>query len=183
MKPQGWSRLHRNTVIDSKFLQVHYDKVELPNGVVIDDYSVATLPSGVVIVATDEDNRLLTQYEYKYAIDKVILNLPSGSMEAGKTPLEMAAIELEEETGYISDDLELIQTLYEYPSKLDHVLHIVRARNAKKTKDIKHEQTESIGSVRLITADMDDFGGVFDTTYTVSALALTLPEFLTRSRG
>jgi ADP-ribose pyrophosphatase len=176
---QGWKRIERDTVIDSKFLKVHFDTVELPNGVVIDDYSVATLPSGVVIVATDEDGKLLTQYEYKYAIDKTILNLPSGSVESGKSPLETAHQELLEETGYVSDDIELIQTLYEYPSKLDHVLHIVRVKNARKMHDVKHENTESIGPVILLDSN-EPFEGIFDTTYTVSALALTLPEFLKR---
>ncbi len=180
MKPQEWKKLYRNTVIDSKFLQVHFDKVQLPNGVIIEDYSVATLPSGVVIVATDEENRLLTQYEYKYAIGKVILNLPSGSVEEGMTPLEIAVKELAEETGYVSDEMELVQTLYEYPSKLEHVIHIVRAKNARKVHEIAHEETETIGEVRLISSDMEDYGGEFDTTYAVSALALTIPEFLKR---
>jgi ADP-ribose pyrophosphatase len=180
MKPEPWKRIKRHTAIDSKYMKVYFDTIELPSGTIIDDFSVATLPSGVVIVATDEKGRLLTQYEYKYAIDTVVLNLPSGSIENGSNPLETAAIELEEETGYVSDDLELVQTLYEYPSKLDHVLHIVRAKNARKLKDTKHEVTESIGPVRLLSADMDDYGGIFDTTYTVSALALTLPEYLKR---
>jgi len=165
-------------LLDTKFLKVFEDTVNLPSGDIFDDYSVITLPNGVVIVATDIDGKLITQFEYKYAIDKVILNLPSGGVEDGETPLEAATKELLEETGYSSDDLELIQTVYEYPSKLDHVLYIVRAKNAVKVKESAHEVTESISKVHLISADMDDFGGVFDTTYNITALALTLPEFL-----
>jgi len=177
-KPQKWQRLNRETLLDTKFLKVFEDTVKLPSGDVFDDYSVVTLPNGVVIVATDVDGRLIAQFEYKYAIDKVILNLPSGGVEKGETPLEAAAKELLEETGYSSDDIELIQTVYEYPSKLDHVLYIVRVKNAVKVKDAVHEATESISQVHLISADMTDFGGVFDTTYNITALALTLPEFL-----
>lgn len=177
-KPDKWQRLSRDTLLDTKFLKVYQDTVKLPSGAVFDDYTVASLPSGVVVVATDTKGRLLTQFEYKYAIDRVILNLPSGSIENGKSPLEVAAIELLEETGYKSSELELIQTTYEYPSKLDHKLHIVRAKNAAKVRAVQHEATESISEVHLITSDMSDYGGVFDTTYTITALALTLPEFL-----
>ena len=177
-KPDKWQQLDRKTLLDTRFMKVYQDTIQLPNGAVFDDYTVATLPSGVVVVATDPEGRLLTQFEYKYAIDKVILNLPSGSIENGKSPLEVAALELLEETGYESNELELIQTTYEYPSKLDHKLHIVRAKNAVKVKDVQHEATESISEVHLITSDMADFGGVFDATYTIAALALTLPEFL-----
>lgn len=178
IKPQHWQRLSRETLIDTKFMKVYKDTVKLPSGDIFDDYTVATLNSGVVIVATDPEGRLITQFEYKYAIDKVILNLPSGSIENSESPLEVAAKELLEETGYKSDDLELVKETYEYPSKLSHSIYIVRAKNAVKVQDVAHEPTESISEVQLISADMDDFGGVFDTTYTITALALTLPEFI-----
>lgn len=177
-KPIKWQRLNRKTLLDSKFLNVYQDTVKLPSGAVFDDYTVATLPSGVIVVATDTEGRLITQFEYKYAIDEVILNLPSGSVENGRTPLEVAQLELLEETGYESKELEFIKTIYEYPSKLTHVIHIVRAKNAVKVKDVQHEATESISDVHLITSDMPDFGGDFNTTYNITALALTLPEYI-----
>jgi len=177
-KPIKWQRLSRKILLDTKFLKVYEDTVKLPTGAIFDDYTVATLPSGVVVVATDTEGRLITLFEYKYAIDKTILNLPSGSIENGRSPLEVAALELLEETGYESKELEFIQTTYEYPSKLDHELHIVRAKNAVKVRDAAHEATESISDVHLISSNMSDYGGVFDTTYNITALALTLPEFL-----
>lgn len=180
LKPEKWQQISRKTLLDSKFMKVYEDTVKLPSGAIFDDFTVATLPSGVIVVATDQEGKLITQFEYKYAIDKVILNLPSGSVEKGRSPLEVAALELLEETGYESEELELIQTTYEYPSKLTHEVHIVRAKNAVKVREVQHEPTESIGDVHLISADMPDFGGVFDTTYNITALALTLPEFLNR---
>ena len=175
-----WKRLSRTTLVDTKFLKVYNDHVQMPTGHIIDDYSIVSMPSGVIIVATDQQGRLLTQFEYKYAIDKTILNLPSGSIEGDEPVLDVAARELLEETGYVSDDLELIQTVYEYPSKADHVIHIVRAKNAYKSSTTSHEATESIGPVHLLSADMEDYGGIFDTTYNITALALTLPEYLHR---
>lgn len=175
---QRWKRIRRKTIFDSKFMSIYNDTIELPSGDVIDDFTVATLPSGVVVVATDTDGKLITQFEYKYAIDKVILNLPSGSVENNRSPLEVAAIELLEETGYESKELELIRTTHEYPSKLTHKIYIVRAKNATKVQDVQHEMTESISDVHLISPDMLSYGGEFDTTYNIAALALTLPEYL-----
>lgn len=177
-KPEHWQRLSRQTLLDTRFLKVYQDTVKLPTGDIFDDYTVATLNSGVVIVATDLEGRLITQFEYKYAIDKVILNLPSGSIEGSESPLEVAAKELLEETGYKSDDLELIKETYEYPSKLSHSIFIVRAKNAIKIQDVTHESTESISEIQLLSADTKDFGGEFNTTYAITALALTLPEFI-----
>jgi len=175
-----WKLINRNTIIDTPYIKLFSDTIELPSGHVIDDYTVVSLPDGVVIVATDEQDRLITQFEYKYAIDRTILNLPSGGAAEGESILEAAAKELSEETGYVSDDLELVQSLSEYPSKQTHTIHIVRARNARKIEETTHEVTEAIGPVNLLSPDMADFGGVFDATYTVAALAITLPEFLKR---
>lgn len=173
-----WERLKRSVLVDKPFMKVYQDTVKLPDGAIIDDYTVVSLPSGVIVVATDIEGRLLAQYEYKYAINRTILNLPSGSVEDGVSVLETAKKELLEETGYDSTEFELINTLYEYPSKADHLVHIVRARNAKKITSVQHEQTESISEVILLTPETRRATGVFDTTYAVSALALTLPEYL-----
>lgn len=177
-RPSKWQRLKRETLLDTKFMKVYQDTVKTSGGAIFDDYTVATLPSGVVVVATDTEGRLLTQFEYKYAIDQIILNLPSGSIEDGVSVLDTAAKELLEETGYESVELELILETYEYPSKLDHRLYVVRAKNAVKVRESTHEETESISDVHLIAADMPDYGGIFNTTYTIAALAVTLPEFI-----
>lgn len=176
--PQHWKRLQRNIIVESPYITVYNDTVQLPTGLIIDDYTVAELPSGVVVVATDPDGRLVTMMEYKYAIDKVILNLPSGGIDPGMSVLEAAAKELKEETGYVSNDIEVIDTLYEYPSKLSHVIYVVRAKNAFVKYKVEHEATESIGQVRLLTAGSSDYVGTFNTTYNISALAITLPEFI-----
>lgn len=173
-----WVRQSRKTIYNTKFLRVHEDTIALPNGVVIDDYSVVDLPSGVVIVATDETGKLLAQYEYKYAINKTILNLPSGSVESGENPLDVARRELREETGYESNELELIKTLYEYASKTTHVIHVVRAKNAQKLHDVAHEETEAISDVMTIAPDECKEKGGFNTTYNLAALALTLPDYI-----
>lgn len=176
----SWQRKSRRTLVDTTHMRVYADSIVLPNGSIIDDYTVVTLPSGVVIVATDCEDNLIVQYEYKYAIDKTILNLPSGGIEEGDSILATAARELLEETGYESNELELIQTLYEYPSKADHLVHVVRAKNARKTSDALHEITETISPVKLIapTASNRSYEGEFNVTYTVAALALTLPGYL-----
>ena len=176
----SWERKSRRVLVDTPYMRVYEDVVLLPTGDTI-DYTVVNMPSGVVVVATDSNDRLIVQYEYKYAINKTILNLPSGSMDKGESVLAAAKRELLEETGYESNEFEVVQTLYEYPSKADHLIYIVRATNAKKVKEVVHEVTENISPVILLLPDDKDYDGVFDTTYNVSAIALTLPNFLHKS--
>lgn len=176
-----WKRLDRRTVYQTKYLSVFEDTVQFPEGSVADDYSVFTVPDGVVVVATDSDGKLIALEEYKYAIDQVILNVPAGTFEEGEDAVAVATRELREEAGYQSDDVSLVRVLYnDYPSKSTHRIYIVRAKNAYKVADAAHESTETIGSVQLLDVGSVD-ASRFDTSYMVSALALTIPEFLQMS--
>lgn len=174
-----WKQLERKTLLDTPYMKVWQDNVELPNGSVIEDYSVISLPDGVIVVATDEDNNLIGFDEYKYAVDETLFTFPAGGIDKNETPIETAARELLEESGYVSDNLEQIAELYVYPSKVKHTNYIVRAKNAKKLSSVAHEETETIGQVQLIpvsTLKELRLAGKFNTTYMLSALALSFPE-------
>lgn len=179
----AWQQLEQRTVYNTPFMDVREDTVQLPDGKVIDDYSVVSLPDGVLIVATDEDNKLIMFNEYKYAANKEILGFPAGGINKDELPTEAAARELLEETGYTSVELTEVGALDVYPSKIVHTNHVVRAKNARRVKDPEHEATESIGEVQLI--NLEDIAqmqrdGYFRTTYLLAALALTLPDYLNR---
>ena len=181
MARTSWKRQERRTVFSSPYMEVWEDTVQLPDGKVFDDYSGVTLPDGILILATDEQDNLLVFEEYKYAIDETILTFPAGGLNEGEDPLEAAARELLEETGYESSELELITKLYPYPSKIAHGNYVVRAKNAKKVGDVHHEATESIGDVELlpVASIYDEIQkGRFNTSYTIAAVTMAFPSTL-----
>lgn len=179
MSTNKWERIHRSTLLDSPYMIVWQDSVRLPNGLVIDDYSLADLPDGVLVVATDENDNMIMFDEYKYAVDDTVLTFPAGGIDGDESVLEAAKRELLEETGYYSEEVELLSKLYPYPSKINHTDYIVRVKNAKKIADRRLEATESIGEVVLISAsELKQLrkSGRINTSYVMAAVSLAFPE-------
>jgi 8-oxo-dGTP pyrophosphatase MutT (NUDIX family) len=139
-----WKLLARKKVFASRFVNVYEDRVELPNGKIIDDFTVVEKPSIVMIVATDTNNNVLILNEYKHGAGAILKTLPAGHKEKSETAVEAAAREVAEETGYTGGEYEDLGVLYDYPSKDIHKVHVVRARNIALTTLPQHEETESI---------------------------------------
>lgn len=66
-----------------------------------------------------------------------------GRIEEGEEPLVAAKRELLEESGYVSDDWELIR-IYEPISKIDWQIYVFVARNCKKVAEQKLDAGEKI---------------------------------------
>lgn len=140
----SWKRLGRNILIDTKFLKVYEDKVELPNGNIIPDYSIIEKPSFSMIVALDSDNNIVTIDEYKYAIDRTIHTLPAGHIEKNEDPIDSAKRELAEETGFTGGDWQYLGEYYDYPTKDLHKVHFIKAVGVTKTQLIKLDNNENL---------------------------------------
>lgn len=139
-----WQRLGRKTVYDSKFLKVYEDKVQLPNGKEIDDYTVVEKPSIVMVVASDTEGNVIVLSEYKYAADETMLVLPAGHKKNGETPIDAAKRELLEETGFGGGTFTEVGTLRDYPTKDLHTVYVVRAEGVSREAETQHEDTENI---------------------------------------
>lgn len=173
-----WKQLERREVYGSPFMRVWEDTVELPNGVVLDDFSGVTLPDGVLVVATDTEDNLLLFDEYKYAVNDTVLTFPAGGIDGDESPEQAAARELLEETGYESNDLEILAKTYPYPSKITHTNYIVRAKNAVKTTTETLGEAETVGKLQKVpVAELHELriSGAFTTPYMLAAIALAFP--------
>lgn len=81
------------------FLDVRRDRVALPDGSAAHrEYIVH--PGAVMIVPLLDDGRLVVERQWRYPLQRAMIEFPAGKLEAGEPVLECAIRELVEETGY-----------------------------------------------------------------------------------
>ena len=138
-----WKTLRSDEVFASPFVIVHRDKVELPDGVLINDFYTVTVSDAAMIVVLTDDNSILLKSEYRYSCGEDLIECPAGTFDKDETdPLVVAKRELLEETGYTSDNWTYLGATRESTSKLTNMMHIFLARDCVKVSEQHLDKTE-----------------------------------------
>lgn len=118
-------------IFDGKVISLKVDDVTLPNGAT-SKREIINHPGAVAVIAITDNHKLLLVEQYRKAIERSIIEIPAGKLEKGEEPIVTARRELEEETGYTTDDLTFVQAFATSPGFADEVIHIYLAKNLKK---------------------------------------------------
>ncbi|CEG22557.1 ADP-ribose pyrophosphatase [Planococcus massiliensis] len=124
--------IHSERIYEGKIINLKVDEVMLPNG----NQSKRELiehPGAVALVAITEDHKIIMVEQFRKALERTIIEIPAGKIEKGEDPKYTAMRELEEETGYSADHLELIQSFSTSPGFADEVIHLYSATGLKKS--------------------------------------------------
>lgn len=112
-----------------RLLQLHEDRVEMPDGSTAERV-VVEHPGAVVIVPLDGHGNVLLVRQPRYAANrKEMLELPAGTREPNEEPEATARRELREETGFDTRDLIPLGGFFSAPGFLSEYLHLFAARD------------------------------------------------------
>ena len=121
-------RINRELKYQGAILKVYEDTV-VANGheahwdFIHHDGAAAVLP-------ITDDGKLLLVRQYRNALDRFTLELPAGKVDAPDEPrIECAYRELEEETGYRTDQLEYLMTINTTVALCNEAIEVFIARN------------------------------------------------------
>ena len=142
---KNWTTKRSEALIDTHWVKVRKDSVDLPNGQHIDDFYAITIRDAAAIVALDDMGNIILKREYRYCYDTELIEVPAGTFELGETDgLAVAKRELLEETGYISDDWHYLGPTVESSSKLTNYMHIYFANHCRKVSGQQLDATEEL---------------------------------------
>ncbi len=119
---------------EGRIINLRLDSVVLENGNTA-MREVVEHPGAVGIVALKENGDIVMVKQYRKAVEQVLLELPAGKLEQGENPLDCAARELTEETGYTAGDLRYLVSFYTSPGFSNEVMHMFLATDLKEGKN------------------------------------------------
>ncbi len=148
---RGWKVLKSDHIFENEWLSLFQDKIRMNNGKTM-DYTWYKAPDVVVVVPFLDNSTLVMINQFRYPLQKVLLEFPAGHIETGETMHQSAKRELEEETGYTSNDIQYIYSYHPSISKTKQSVHVFKAKDLIEGKP-RHDRTEDIRNIERMSID------------------------------
>lgn len=169
---------NRRTLNETGVFHIEEIDLEFSNGQQRTYQRVVGSEEGAVLVVPMLDaETLLLIREYAAGVNRYELAFPKGHIEPGEEPLSAGNRELQEETGYAADRLELLNSVSIAPGYIYHTTHIVLARDLYQSP-LPGDEPEPIEVVPWKLSEFNQLLDKTDFTEARSQLAL----FLLRER-
>lgn len=117
-----------NVVYKGKIINVFHDEVILERDVPV-IREVVDHKGASAILPIDKDGMLLLVRQYRHPALEKVLEIPAGVLEKDEDPKICAARELEEETGFKSDNITFLTKMYTAIGFSNEMLYIYVAKD------------------------------------------------------
>lgn len=145
--------VHSERVFDGVKFSV--DRIELTSadGATTHTREKVTHPGAVIVLPVLDDGRLVLIRNQRFVVGEELIELCAGTLEPGEPPIECAARELIEETGYKSGKLTPLTKFYTSPGFSDELMYAFLATDLTEVGQ-QLEPTEDIAVERFSPADV-----------------------------
>lgn len=125
--------LESKELFHGKVMNVEVDTVVMPDGKTATRETVLR-GNASAIVPIDKDGTIIFVRQYRHPLKELVLEIPAGMIDKNEDPFVCAARELEEETGYRSDNITLLAEMHSAIGFCTEKLFIYTAKNLKAGK-------------------------------------------------
>ena len=138
-------------------------------------------PGGALAVPITNTGKLVLVRQYRFAIQRRILEFPAGTVEINEDPLKTIQREIEEETGYSVQKWDRLGEFFLAPGYSDEIIYAFLARDLEKLETPpKKDEDEDIETVLLTPEELEKAilqGEAIDAK-TISSFILARPFLL-----
>ena len=166
-----WEPVSVEHVIQDQWMDLRKVEYRFPDGSTFSPYYNYSRRSYAVIVASDEEGKYICVRQFRHGIGEVTTEFVAGGIECdnGKEyiskqdtvtsredALAAAKRELEEETGYTSDEWEHLITIPSAATIADNYAFIFRAKNCRRTHEQHTDSTEFLRMEKYSAGEIEE---------------------------
>lgn len=165
------TRVKRIRMYQGAIVDVYRDYMQFSNGNTEEWYYIHHRGAAAVVPVTD-DGRIIMVRQYRNALERFTLEIPAGALDDPEEPgINCSARELEEETGYRSENLEWLITLRTTVAFCNERIEVYVAKNLVPSK--QHLDPNEFVNVELHTVEelkQMIFDGEIEDSKTVASI-------------
>lgn len=145
-----WTVLEEEDISPSSWFPLTRQKVQLANNNIY-DYYFSRLGDVVQVLAVTKQKEIVLVRQYKHGLGEITLEIPGGLQQEGKSIIQSALNELEEETGMktTADKLMSLGKIAINPTKLKQVTYGFIVFDAEFNSEQRLDTTEDIEVIVL----------------------------------
>jgi ADP-ribose pyrophosphatase len=144
--------LSTERIFRGRAVGLRVDTVQKPNGKTT-TREIVEHSDCITVVPLDNEDRVLLVRQFRKPVEKELLEIPAGGIEAGETPADAVRRELQEETGFYPNKLEDLGGFYASPGYSTEYLYLFLATDLVPRR-LEAEDTDEIEVARVPVKDI-----------------------------
>jgi 8-oxo-dGTP pyrophosphatase MutT (NUDIX family) len=154
---QRWQRLETETVYSCRIFSLQKNRNRSPRDGREHDFFVLDSGDWVNIIPVTPDDQVVLIHQYRHGIEEFTLEIPGGMVDPhDPSPLHAARREMQEETGYDSEDIIPLGAIHPNPAIQGNRCHTFLARNVEKRFETHFDTTEETETILVPSVQLPD---------------------------
>jgi ADP-ribose pyrophosphatase len=146
--------LSRETIFAGRAVKLRVDTVQTADGRK-STREIVEHADCIAVIAVDNDDNVLLVKQFRKAVEKELLEIPAGGIDAGEDAEAAVIREMQEETGFRPQSLERLTGFYSSPGFCTEYLHLFLATDLVRSQ-LHAEDTAGIEVVQVPIAQITD---------------------------
>lgn len=142
--PSKWNLEDSTLYADCKIFNVNKQRFRRKSDGVYGDFFVLDSSDWVNVLAITPEDQIVLVRQFRYGTQEFSLEPPGGVIEKGENPIVAGLRELEEETGFSSNEGSLIGSARPNAAIFSNQCHFVLVKNVRKVAEIDFDQHEEL---------------------------------------